>query len=87
MIWEIAITTMVFELIYCSARFLAGSSREFFGWKRVWVHLGYLGFIFIPMYFVFKDEHLLIVGLALIFAEILHHFVVLPLWVKDTEFP
>lgn len=54
---------------------------------KVRIHHGYIGLILLLFYQYIPNDALLIIGGGLLISDVLHHFLVLPLWVGKTEFP
>ncbi len=52
------------------------------------IHHGYIGIaLLLIAYFFHPSKTLTMIGAALLLSDLLHHFVVLPLWIGRTEFP
>lgn len=91
MLKEIIIFTLIIEIFLIIGRFLFGSMRE--RYKRIKfkykirIHHGYIGIILILVYFLYPLELIFIIGISLFLSDIIHHFIVLPIWIKKTEFP
>jgi len=86
MLIEIIVITAVLEIITCIGRF--GLKMRARDWKwPVRIHHGYVGLVLVLLWLVIPQEWLLIIGLSLVVSDAIHHFVVLPLTVKSTEFP
>ena len=89
MITEIFVLTLLFELMVVSGRVLFGPIKEFYKKKHVKVHIhhGYVGALLIVIGLIVKNDPSIILGAALFLSDAIHHFIVLPIWVKRTEFP
>lgn len=89
MITEIILLTAIIEIITILARIFFGSAKKNYKKSKfkIRIHHGYVGLIFILVYFLIKIEILFILGLALLISDIIHHFIILPLWIRRTEFP
>ncbi len=89
MFWEILGLTLLIEVLSIFGRLIFGSAKRFYEKKKlVRIHHGYvgLGLIIIISFFYF-NEYLIILGWSLFLSDLVHHFIVLPLWVGKTEFP
>ena len=52
------------------------------------IHHGYIGIaMLLVAHFFYPSKTLTMIGAALLLSDLLHHFVVLPLWIGRTEFP
>jgi hypothetical protein len=79
---------LILELITIFGRILFGSAKERLKTLNTpRIHHGYIGVLLSGAYLVFPKQILLTIGLALILSDLMHHFLVLPIWVKKTEFP
>ena len=91
MIIKIIILTFLVEIFYIFGRIIFGSMKERYkGFKfkyKLRIHHGYTGIFLILIYLIYSWDWLLIVGLALLFSDAIHHFIVLPIWIGKTEFP
>lgn len=91
MINEIILLTIIIEITTISGRIFFGSARENYKKSKfrykIRIHHGYFGLILIGIYFLIRSDILLIIGLALLISDVIHHFIILPLWIKRTEFP
>ena len=84
----IIILTLMIELGTIIGRIGFGSWRQRHKGKKVGhMHHMYVGIFICFFYFFITLDIVLIVGLSLFFSDAIHHFIVLPLWVKRTEFP
>jgi hypothetical protein len=55
---------------------------------KIRIHHGYVGlFLLLIASLFYPYESLFILGWVLFLSDAIHHFVVLPVWVKRTEFP
>jgi hypothetical protein len=87
---EIALFTALAEFATIIARLIFGSKKEKFDFNppKIRIHHGYVGIaILLVASLFFPYEAVFILGWVLFLSDALHHFVVLPLWVKRTEFP
>ncbi len=90
MLKEIIILTIILESITILGRFFFGSMRAFHKKRKlpIRIHHGYIGLFLIILYYSTTPYSLiLIIGGGLFLSDLLHHFAVLPIWVRDTEFP
>ncbi len=92
---KILLLTVIIELAAIIGRVMFGSMK---GWHASAqklldmniprIHHGYIGIlILIVAHFFYTSKTLTMIGAALLLSDILHHFVVLPLWIGRTEFP
>ena len=73
------------ELVNMILRLSFGSAKRFFAIRKFpHLHHMFLGIIFL---FFFKYWYLLEIGIAMIIQDLLHHFIILPLWVGEMDFP
>ena len=82
--------TIIIEIILIIGRLIFGSKKEFLRKRKINLHIHhmYYGFaLFVVAAIAFYHELLVIIGAALIFSDLIHHFIVLPIWVGKTEFP
>lgn len=89
MIIEIIILTTLIEIITIIARKLKLNSYKIqkdLGLK-VHIHHMYIGIALLIINFFFQKERIFIIGISLIISDLIHHFIVLPLWIKKTAFP
>ena len=79
--------TALFELVTIFSRLKLGSIKKFYKKTKIKFrfHHGYTGVLMMLAYFILPYEILLSVGSALILSDLLHHFVVLPLWIGERE--
>ena len=87
---EIIIVTIILETITILGRLFFGSMRVFHKKNKlpVRIHHGYIGLLLIIIYYsITPYPMLLLIGGSLFFSDLIHHFAVLPIWVKTTEFP
>lgn len=91
MIIEIIFLTIVFEIIIILGRLYFSSAKEIYKNNKfkykIRIHHGYIGLIFILIFFLTPIKILLILGIPLLASDFIHHFIVLPLLIKKTEFP
>jgi hypothetical protein len=89
MIKETIILTLIFIVISVIGRRLFGSVRDFNTKYKIplRIHHGYVGLLLILIYFFVKIEWLWIIGISLFLADMIYHFVVLRIWIGETEFP
>jgi hypothetical protein len=91
MLKEIIFLTLIVEILIIIGRLLFGSNQKRFREGRTFlkirIHHGYYGILLILIYLVYPKDILFIFGMALVLSEIIHHLIVLPLWVGRTEFP
>lgn len=91
MLKEVIILTLIIECILIIGRLIFGSMKETFNKHKdklkVRIHHGYIGVILVLVYLSWAYSPLLIVGMSLLLSDLIHHFIVLPLWVGRTEFP
>lgn len=89
MILKIVILTIIIEILTILGRLCFGSVKEFNKRYKIKfrIHHGYIGIVLIIIHLIFQQKILLILGLPLLFADAIHHFIILPLWIKKTEFP
>jgi hypothetical protein len=81
----IVILILAFELITIVARLIFGSSKKFLKARKI-PHIHHLFFGIILLFF-YKFWFLFEIGIAMIAQDLFHHFIVLPLWIGETEFP
>ncbi len=86
---EIIILILAIEAATIFARVVFGSARELYKKLgiKIRIHHIYLGLFLIILSFLFFEGVLLVLGASIFLADIIHHFIVLPVWVKRTEFP
>lgn len=73
-----------FEAINILFRMAFGSSKRFYKLRKIpRIHNMYLGIILLVFY---NYWYFLEIGIALIIQDLLHHFVILPLWLGVSEF-
>jgi len=90
---KIIILAFVLEIITIITRMIFGSARDRYRKMKlkfkIRIHHGYIGLCLIFIIYIFfpAQQMLLIIGWSLLISDLLHHFIVLPLWVKRTEFP
>mgnify|MGYP001605980293 CR=1 FL=1 len=89
MITEIIFLTILLEIITSLGRIFFGSMKEKYNKAKykIRIHHGYIGLIFILIYFLNSENLFLILGISLFLSDFFHHFLILPLWIKRTEFP
>lgn len=87
MLIEIIILTLIIEIFTIIGRILFGSMKEKYKKSKLRIHHGYPGIILILINFFYPIELIFILGISLVLSDIIHHFFVLPIWVKKTEFP
>ena len=91
MLREIILISLVIELLTIGGRLYFGPMKERFRKMRfkykARIHHGYIGVLLILFYLFIKSELLFITGMSLFLSDLIHHFVVLPLWIGRTEFP
>jgi hypothetical protein len=88
-IGAIILCTLVIEVLCIAGRRVFGSKKERIARSKnpVRIHHGEIGLLFFIPYMFYQNDIFLIAAIALILSDAIHHFVVLPLWVKSTEFP
>ena len=84
---HIVLGTLLLEGVTIVMRMFFGANTKkkhfpFYIGEYRWHH-GYTGILclFIPVPFFFE------LGMVLLFSDVIHHFIVLPLWVGRFEFP
>jgi len=88
MIWEIILITLALEILTILGRIKFGSWREQHkGKPTVHIHHLYIGILVSLSYLLFPYPWVLIIGASLFFSDAIHHFIVLPIWQRKTEFP
>lgn len=89
MLNEVLIVTVIIEVMTVVCRIKFGSKKERIlqQRKKMRVHHSYIGVGVAGVSLLFINQIVLVIGLSLLFSDLLHHFVVLPLWVRRTEFP
>jgi hypothetical protein len=87
--WDyIILLTLAIEFITILCRKYIGSWKEFHkGKPTIHIHHLYTGFLVVFLYALFPYTLLLIIGLSMVFSDLIHHFIVLPIWIEKTEFP
>jgi hypothetical protein len=87
--WDyIILLTIVMEFATIIGRKYFGSWRKRHKGKHVQhIHHLYVGFLIVFAYALFPYTILLIIGLSMVFSDLIHHFIVLPIWIEKTEFP
>jgi hypothetical protein len=85
MLKEIIYLTIFFELLTIITRLIFGSAKKFYKARKI-PHIHHLFFGIICLFF-FQYWYFLEIGISLILADLIHHFIVLPIWIKKTEFP
>ncbi|MEK9167042.1 MAG: hypothetical protein AAB836_01945 [Patescibacteria group bacterium] len=87
MILKVIVLTLIIESATILGRFFFGSIKEKYkkikSPYKIRIHHGYIGLVMM----LIQNETVLILGTALFFSDLIHHFLVLPLWVGRTEFP
>lgn len=72
------------EAVNIAARLIFGSSKRFWKLRKMpRVHHMFFGALLLIFY---NYWYLFEIGIALIVQDLIHHFVVLPLWVGEAEF-
>jgi len=80
--------TLSIEVLCVIGRLVFGSIKKFYRKKKlVRIHHGYVGLGLVVLSFFYLNEYLVIIGWSLFLSDLVHHFIVLPLWVGKTEFP
>jgi hypothetical protein len=91
MIKEIILLALIYEVGTILVRIKFGSMKNFYKKNKeklkIRIHHGYTGLILILIYLFYPFEILAIIGGFLLVSDIVHHFVVLPIWIGKTEFP
>lgn len=89
MLAELLSLTLILETLTVFGRFQFGPAREWHKKRRTrWrVHHGYIGIALMAAYVMLGFEWMLLIGAALFLSDAIHHFVVLPMWSGQTEFP
>ena len=91
MIKEILILVLIIEGSCILGRLVFGSMKNIYNKNkrrlRIRIHHGYLGVLLILIYLIYPKNVLLIAGMSLVISDLVHHFIVLPLWIGKTEFP
>jgi len=73
-----------FEFLTMISRLVFGSAKRFFKIRKIpHIHHMYLGLILIIFY---NYWYLLEIGIAMVVQDLMHHFIVLPLWIGESEF-
>jgi len=88
MITEILLLTLLIEIATIASRALFGSAQKFYTKNRIpiRIHHGYIGLALIALYILFPVPTIFIVtGTALFLADLIHHFIVLPILVGRRE--
>lgn len=91
---KILILTLIIELSAIIGRLAFGSIRGWHGNLQKLtslsiprIHHGYIGIaLLLIAHFFHPSKTLTMIGAALLLSDLLHHFVVLPLWIGRTEF-
>lgn len=88
---KILLITAAIELITVFSRIVFGSARENIKRKKqehkIRIHHGYIGWALLIIYLIYPNPWIFISGMALFWSDFIHHFIVLKIWVGDTEFP
>ena len=89
MLLKITIATFVLEVTTIIGRLFFGSIKNVYKkYKlKIRIHHGYIGLVLILVNLYFKNNHLLIASASLFLSDAIHHFIVLPIWMRRTEFP
>jgi hypothetical protein len=91
MLIKILILTFIIEFTTIISRYFFGSMKtrykNFKSKYKVRIHHGYIGLVLVLIHLIFTNNLLYIIGSALFLSDTIHHFIVLPIWVKKTEFP
>lgn len=96
MILEILLLAFLIEGVNIVLRFSTKIDMHYYFEKhlkkymKVRIHHMYIGFLLIVISFFTGQElgrYLLIIGSGIALADILHHFVLLPITIKKTQFP
>ncbi len=91
MITEILILTLIIEASTIIGRFIFGPVKDRYNKNnfkyKVRIHHGYIGFVLILFFVLYTNNLLAISGFSLFISDVIHHFLVLPIWIKKTEFP
>ncbi|MBT4604104.1 hypothetical protein HOC01_00555 [archaeon] len=87
----IILTTILVELITITCRYFFGNIKNKFKKfqlnPQLRLHHGELGLIFIILNFIFFHNQLvLITGWTLFLSDMIHRFIVLPIWVGETKY-
>jgi hypothetical protein len=81
----IIIVILALEAIIIISRLIFGSARNFWKARKI-PHIHHLFFGIILLFF-YKYWYFLEMAIALIANDLFHHFIVLPIWIGETEFP
>jgi len=87
-LWVIVIAVVI-ESVTILGRYLFGSIRREYKMLHIHTHVhhGYIGILFLALYMIFQYDILFLIGGPLFLSDFIHHFIVLQLWTKHTEFP
>ena len=90
-ITKIILLTLAIELITILGRIQFGSIQNHYNkikFKfKIRIHHGYIGIALSLIYLIYPVQEYLIIGIALLISDAIHHFITLPIWVSRTEFP
>lgn len=86
MLIKIPLLTISTEAAIVLDRKFFGSMRKYYKHK-IRIHHGYTGILCVIISLFRPADALLIFGSAMFFSDLIHHFVVLPAWIKSREFP
>ena len=81
----IIVIVLVLEFIIIIGRLIFGSAKQFLKIRKI-PHIHHL-FFGIILLFLYKFWFCLEIGIAMIVSDFFHHFIVLPIWIRKTEFP
>ena len=89
MILKIVLLTVILELITVIGRLAFGSAKKFYKKHkiRVRIHHGYIGLVFLFLSLFYVNDYVFLIGIVLLSSDLVHHFIVLPMWIGKTEFP
>ena len=79
---------MAIECLCVIGRLIFGSAEKFYKKRKlVRIHHGYVGLGLVLISFFYFNFYLVVLGWSLFLSDLVHHFIILPLWVGKTEFP
>lgn len=90
MIVDIIILTLIFETFSIISRVKFGSMKKIYKKSKmpVRIHHGYVGILLLLVFYLIMPVYsLLVIGWSLFLSDAVNHFIVLPIWVRKTEFP
>ncbi|MFH1456372.1 MAG: hypothetical protein ABIF40_05490 [archaeon] len=87
-LWVIVIAVII-ESVTILSRYLFGSIRREYKLLHLHTHIhhGYIGLLFLVLYIIFQYDILFLIGGSLFLSDFIHHFIVLKIWIRRTEFP